>query len=239
MRRFVAVLLAFATAVVLGCATPAPASAPPQAPDGMGGIGIRVDVGAMLGQTISAETVFFARLDAPSGAPEATRLYASNFRRDGRVYLLGVPPGRYAAVAALRSELVLTTKDSRLAYFPQSLIDLTEVSIIPGAVAYAGSHVIGIGMPGVCASDSDAAQLRHAEMLGPGVPKCGLMRIVLHDLATSPLMVVNGSVFTLGDKVYHHRASLRESNRQAADQDEFIARARQDLAATGWTIGTR
>jgi hypothetical protein len=89
MRRFVVVLLAcFAAAMVLGCATPPQPSAPPQAADGMGGIGIRVDVGAMLGQTLSAETVFFARLDAPSGVPEASRLYASNFRRDGRVYLL-------------------------------------------------------------------------------------------------------------------------------------------------------
>lgn len=200
---------------------------------------MRVNVGALLAQAVAADTVFFARLDAPAGAGEGERLYASNFHREGHVYLLGVPPGRYVAVAALRTESLLGAKDSRFAYFPQSLIDLTEVSVVAGEVSYAGSYVVGIGMPGVCPADADAAQLRHAEMLGPGVPKCGLVRMMLHEMASHPVAVVNGSAFTLGDTVYHHRASLREARRPAADRDEFVARARQDLDAAGWTIGTR
>lgn len=238
MRLAAALLAASLVALLTGCATTPPApEAPPPADGDTGGIVLQVDVSALIGASIAAERIFFVRLDGEA-APDPRPLLVSNFRRDGRVYLLAVPPGRYAAVAALRNETTFGTTDSRFAYFPQALIDRTETTVLAGTLASAGRHAVGLTMPGVCPDSADAAQLRHAEMLAPGVPKCGFLKIVLHDIATRPMMFANGVAVPMGNSVYHHRALPREGAPAAAG-DDLLEQARHDLQGSGWTVPAR
>jgi hypothetical protein len=220
-----------------GCASPAPDRPVAASAEGSG-IGVHVRIVPALGPAMDAQAVFFVGL-GPDLKPTGDKLYISNFSRDGRAYLLDVPEGRYAAVAGTFSQTFLGSKDTRIIYFPQSVLDRSASTTRSGAISYAGSYVIGITMPGVCPSDSDAAQLRYAELIAPGVPKCGLVNIALHQIATQPMIFVNSQFFPVGDSIYHHRGSLRDAARGMADESDFRSKAGADLGNTGWLIAPR
>lgn len=223
--------------ILCACAAPPVAKRPPEASEGAG-VGIDVKIAALVFPAAEAQTVYFVRL-SDDGKPLDDTLYASNYFLGGRAYLLGVPPGQYAAIAAVYSQTVLATTDNRVAYFPQPLIDMSIVSSKAGEVAYAGTYVVSITMPGVCPPDADEAQLRYAELMAPGVPKCGLLRILLHDLATRPTIIINSQVYLGGDSTYHHRGTVREAKHSATDGSDFFAKAREDLRDTAWVTPSK
>lgn len=213
---------------------------PPAPLQGQGGVGIEVRVRPPLapGSANAAERAYFVRLDEGDESKDGA-LYPSNFHRDGRVYLLNAEPGRYAVVAVGFRVQVLATESSYYVYFPGALIDATETVVEAGALAHAGRHDID-SASGVCPEDADAAQLRYAERIAPGVPKCGVLRLLLHQLAANPVVVFNGQVFSMGPSVHHLRGVPRESVRDDRAKQEFLHHAAEDLAATGWTqAGTR
>lgn len=213
---------------LLGCAT-MPSTPVPAAQPESGGIGIAVRLAPPLGPARDGEAVYFVRLDA-AGQPADRTIQLSNVSRDGRLYLLNVPPGRYAAVAAHFTTMGTTY----VTYLSQAAIAQTTVEVTAGGFVHAGRLSLDMGMF-VCPDSADEAQLRWAEAIAPGVPKCGLVRILLHEIGTHPIMVVGGSAFTLGPSTYHYRGVLREATRSEADLLTLAASAREDLKDGGWS----
>lgn len=197
-------------------------------------MGLSVQIRPPLGAAYSAEKVYFVRTDA-QGEPELGTIYASNFRRGERVYLLNMPPGRYAAVAAMFSVRVLGSASDYITYLPRPVIEQSGVDATVGRVAFSGRFVVDVGI-GVCPEKADPWQLRIAEVVAPGVPKCGLLKIVLHEIASKPVVVVGGSAFLLGPSTYHYRGIAREAQQDAQARGQFIEAAREDLRDSGWQL---
>ncbi len=88
-------------------------------------------------------------------------VYPSEGVVDGKAFLSDVPPGRYTAVAAMvRHE----NSSPIFFYFPAEAVDLTEVAVVPGQVAYMGYYEIKAG------GRFDPLQQRYREMLSRGEP---------------------------------------------------------------------
>jgi hypothetical protein len=86
----------------------------------------------------------------------------------------------------------------------------------------------------VCPDSADEAQLRWAEAIAPGVPKCGLFKTLLHEIASHPIMVVGGSAYTLGPSTFHYRGVLRDAARGEPELKALAEKAREDLKDPGW-----
>ena len=100
-------------------------------------------------------------------------------------------------------------------------------------VSYAGRHLPGTGA-GVCADKADALQARAAEAISPAAAKCGLTGMVLHEIASRPVVIVGGSAFALGRSTCHLRAIARTASNEAGDRRAFFTSAQQDLDSAGW-----
>ena len=186
----------------------------------------------MVGRAYSAELVYFARIDA-SGQLDLSTLYASNFRGGDRVYLLNVPPGRYAALAAVFRVGFIGPASTYVTYFPSPVIEKSTVEGVERQVSYAGRYVLGTGI-GVCGDTADPLQARVAEAISPGPAKCGLTGMVLHALASKPVVIIGGSAFALGPSTYHYRGIERMSSNEEGDRRAFFNGARQELGSAGW-----
>ncbi len=180
-------------------------------PDSSGiGISVVLRPPSRLG-SYDAQVVYFARLDAERDIRQAS-VIPSDYAKDGRVYLLNVPPGEYVAVAASSEYFSLFPAGSYhyTAYFSKELVELTRVSIENGQLAFAGSYVVdeSIGL-----KKADSVQLHYGEIIAPGAVKSGCFQ-------------VPGSS--------HYRGSLHEARRDDGAKAEFLNKAREDLAKGGW-----
>jgi hypothetical protein len=95
-----------------------------------------------------------------------------------------------------------------------------------GRAPYLGTDT-AITTDGVCPDSADAQQLRYAEAIEPGTPKCGLFKMLLHRIAS-------------GETAYPTSADLPLPRRQfqslagAAEAATFREAARSDLIGAGW-----
>jgi hypothetical protein len=168
----------------------------------------------------------------------------SNHSRDGRVYLLNVPPGDYVAVAAFTAKRppsapdygrLCTTSEIASAqacyeyysYFPKDLIELTRVSVGRGQFAFAGSYVID-NTPGL--GNADPVQLHYAEVIAPGVRNMGPGETI-REAAVEALAKRRD----FPGHAFHYRGSVHEAGRDDNARSEFLVKARQDLTEGGWS----
>lgn len=212
------------------CSTTSPRPPPVQDKDAAA-IGIQVSMRPLLGTPYVAQTVYFARLDDNLALLDVR---ASNFQKDGRVYLLNAPPGRYQPVAAVYKVGFIGPENSYVAYFQQEMLHAGSTVVAAGRLGFAGRHMVKLEM-GLCSKDADLVQLRYAAILAPGVPKCGLLSMLAYELATNT-QVIGGQLMQTGATTYHYRGTWAETRREPADEEEFRSQAQGDLQAIGWNL---
>lgn len=189
-------------------------------------IGIQVETQAPVGIfSNKPDRVFFVRIDS-EGDITQSQVIPSNFAKDGRIYLLNAKPGKYAAVAAFRSQAgspfapaprpgvsvsVSVGKTGYTTYFSKELIEATKVDVASSEVAFMGSYVVkqSVGL-----KDAEPIQNHYAELLAPGSSKSGFGHLLSGD--------------------YHYRGMMGEAKRDNDAKTEFLRKSKDDLAEGGW-----
>lgn len=182
---------------------------------------------------LKAAETFFVRVDDNGDPYSATSLIPSNHEgHDGRVYLLNVPAGRYAAVAfRTRGGNPFLPADKQWIFFEEPLIDQTVIQVTPGGFAFAGEYTVG-GTPWRKNAESmdedalyaaDAAQVHYLDLMFPDArEKSTLARIY----GASPVYLGN-------------YLPSRSGGSAAEAEEKFWAAARRarDLDAAWWPRG--
>lgn len=214
-----------------GCASrpevPTPASAQ------SAGVGLELTVRLHGLVSYRADAVFFER-SCEDGQAECTQpLIDSSYGKDGRVYLLNAAPGDYRAVAAMFQTGMPGDSSLYFVYFPRALAEATRVRVNAGELAFAGSHHLSAVL-GLCPDSAEPEQLRYAEAIEPGTPKCGLLKMLLHRIASGDYIFIGGTAYPTGSQTYHYRGSSFQSQNGAAEASLFRESARSDLSSAGW-----
>jgi hypothetical protein len=217
--------------VVLVACESLPNAPDPSAKPGQGAIGIEVGIRPPLPiGTYATQQVYFARI-GEQDEPVLDSLYVTTFFNEGRAYALNVPPGRYAAVAGVFKVM----GDTYISYFPRTVVNRTISLASEGKLAFAGRYVLDSNV-GVCPDKADELQIRIAEVLSPGVPKCGLLRMAIHETFKQGFIVIQGTAIALGPSTVHYGGVLREAHRDDAAARTFHDAARKDLQGRGWDM---
>lgn len=209
--------------LIAGCASmPVPKMADPQTAV----VGIQIETQVPIGIfSQKPDVVYFVKIDN-EGDITQNQVIPSNFAKDGRIYLLNARPGKYAAVAAFRSQAgspftpapqpgvnvsVSIGKTGYTTYFSKELIEATKVDVGPGEVVFMGSYIVkqSVGL-----TDAEPIQSHYANLLAPGSSKSGFGHLLSGD--------------------YHYRGAVGEAKRDNDARTEFIKKARDDLAEGGW-----
>lgn|SRR5204862_1242452 len=151
-------------------------------------------------------TVFFARIE-DDGEIAQDQVIESNFARRGRVYLLNAAPGKYVAVASVRSDQY----GRYLTLFSKELIESTRVEVVPGKLAFMGSYFVR-EPPGM--GSAEPIQKHYAELLAPGLPESWAKQFMF--------------------LTYLYRGRMQKRRRDEAAEAEFLAESREDFAGSGW-----
>jgi hypothetical protein len=235
---------------LVGCAsTPTPLPAPHGAD--AAALTIRVDLRLPLQAWLDsadavATTVYFVKDCPPSDPPCDEKLIPSNHENHGRVYLLNAEPGEYRPVAAAYQSAVYYVVGSahvvNVVYFPDDLVSNAGVQVQAGRMSDAGHYRVH-AVHEVCATTADPGQLRYAELMEPGVRKCGLLGILTDSLRhplrglTSPLVIGN-KAYPAGTGANHFRGVSHETLRGAPDA-QALGEARRELEGAGWSFEGR
>ena len=215
-----------------GCASqPLPA---PQTAQGTA-LGMQMKVRLYGVTSYRVDALYFLRDCSDADRACDAALITSSYATEGRVYLLNAEPGSYRAVAAMFRSGLAGDPSLYFVYFPQALVEATRVSLQPGRFAYAGSYLLDASR-GVCPETADTDQLRYAEMLEAGTPKCGFWKPLLHTLATGDYIFLAGTAYPVGTQTFHHRGSDFQRFGDPAAAAAFGEAARSDLGAAGWSL---
>lgn len=171
------------------------------------GLGIQVTFKGPVGIfSNSPNQVYFAKVDLDGGILQQF-VIRSDYVKGGRAYLLNAPPGTYAAVAAFFSR----GRKSSTTYFSQDLAEQTKVTIGLNDFVFMGSYVVdeSIGLAG-----ADAVQMHYQNIIAPGAITVGFLHLI--------------------DGVHHYRGTLIERKNDEQTRNEFIRKAKEDLAGSGW-----
>ncbi len=194
------------------------------------GVGLSVKLrGPAHFPTYKARSVYFAKVDDINIKKDA--VYESNFSKDGRVYLLNASPGEYVAVAASYS--MLLSPDLYITYFPKELVNLTRVRVDDGAFVYAGNYHVAMNV-GICEEKADEIQIYYAEKFAPGQPKCGMVKMLTHELNTRSIVFIGSHAYSFDATKYHYRGALLKADHESSDKVEFMRKAQEDLSGGGW-----
>ena len=233
--------------LLLGCAsTPSPLPVPHGV--AAAAIMIRVDLRLPLQAWLNSEdavatTVYFVKDCPPSDSPCDEKLIPSNHESQGRVYLLDAEPGEYRPVAAAYKTAVYYGIGSvhyvNIVYLPDALVSNTGVQVEAGRVSDAGYYRVH-AVHEVCATTADPGQLRYAELMDPGVSKCGLLN-TLFDSLRHPLrgftstLVIGGKAYPAATGANHFSGVSYETLRGAPDA-EALEEAYKELEKAGWSF---
>jgi uncharacterized protein len=195
----------------------------PQRPEAAG-LAIDVDVEAPVGLfTSEAQIVYFVRLDGAEGLQRSAVLQ-STMAIDGRAYLLNVPAGEYAAVAAAETKdrakapptagLSIELPDSTRSatFFSDELVEATRVTVAPGHFAFMGRLVVDTS---VGLEDADSTQLHYLGLLAPGAAKSTI-----------------GQIFS--PESYQYLGTIGKLQRDPATLSSLRRDAARDLSGGGW-----
>ncbi len=176
------------------------------------GIGISVALRDRFGNW-DAQEVYFAKLGTEHDIRQAS-VIRSNYAKDGRVYLLNVPPGDYVAVAAFAEFWPgpYFGPGEWTTYFSKEIVEMTLVSVGKGQFAFAGSYVVDQSRG---LKEADPIQLHYEEIVDQARLKAFYFQCCPGGL--------------------HYRGSLHESKRDDVTKNEFLNKAREDLAEGGWS----
>lgn len=214
-----------AIAVALsGCVTPLPV--PKLDAEKNSGIGISVALRPPIPLfSQEPQIVYFVKLDNESELRQPV-VIRSSYSKDGRVYLLNVPSGDYAAIAAFFYRPVpapmpgfpppphaLGGRLGFVTYFPEEMVKQTRVRLERGQFAFAGNYVVDQSF---CCKNADPIQRHYA--------------VVLSWRTTSDWRDPE-RIYSI-DMTYS--GSIREAKRDAASAAFFFGRAKDDLAEGGW-----
>jgi hypothetical protein len=215
--------------ILAGCATTPEPQLPALQPDKAAiGIAIQMRPPLPLGVFDTAGVYFAGAND--DGEPDLSKLYATHLASGGRAYALSVPPGRYVAVAAIFKPAL--TGAQYIVYLPHDLVVESATQADAGRLTFAGRYLVDTTI-GVCPGKADPLELRIAEAVSPGVPKCGLLLMAIHETLSNPVVVVGGSAFPL-TATYHYGGLSREAHRDDDSRRAFGQAAKADLRGTGW-----
>ena len=228
--------LALVLMLLAGCASQSvPVPRPESAQSAGLGLELKIRVSGLA--SYRADGAFFVRsCPADAGSACEERLTGSNYGKDGRLYLLNAEPGEYRAVAALFRSGAPGDHNLYFAYFPAAMAEAATVQVRPGQIAYAGSYRLSAS-PGLCPEQAEPAQLKYAEMLEPGTPKCGLLKILRHQLVTGEYQLIGGTAYPVGSQTFHYRGTAFERRAGPSDAEQFRNAASGDLSGAGWAIG--
>ena len=216
-----------AIAVLSACAGQLPAPTPQDGASA--GIGILVKTRAPI-KLFSAkvDSVMFVRLEGNDRSQYiSTQPIASNYNKDGYIYLLNAPPGRYAAVATFRSQASAPTAPAGgggvtvtvnpgdtdyTTYFSRDLVKATEVTVEPGRIVFMGEFIVDTSTK---FENADDVQSHYFRLISPGVEDrnkfLGLMS---------------------GD--YHYTGTLYKVNQNEEVRERFLATTKENLGEAGW-----
>lgn len=165
----------------------------------------------------TVEHVYF--MTEPSNANFGQYLYRSNYSKDGRVYLLNVPPGSYVAVAAAYSIPMLPPMSkSETTLFSKELAERTRTSVAENEFAAMGSYTVE--QSSFLFHSKDALQNQVFELLQArwkGEQEAGVGTLSHKLMLGAPLESTNG----------------------AAAREAFRRKAKTDLAGSSWTARIR
>lgn len=166
-----------------------------------------------------AQVVYFVRLDGAEGL-QRSAVIPSTLATGGRAYLLNVPAGEYAAVAARAGTatpggITLGTPDMNrtLTVFSSEIVEGTRVSVEPGRFAFMGRLDVDSS---VGFDEADPTQLYYLDVLAPGAAKS-----------------TGGQILSVGDNQYP--GTLGELQRDEATLSALRESAAEDIADSGWT----
>jgi hypothetical protein len=210
---------------LLGCATtlPPPKPADPQ----RSAIGISADMRA-LGFHYSCDQVYFIKVDEGEDLYTQGTLIQSNYTKGGQIYLLNAKPGRYAVVAIVDFKKMIIPASSApssgfsisftprsdysyTTFLPKNVIKLTEVTVAPGTIAFAGKYVVNANMG---FEDADDAQLHYFQLVAPGAK-------------------IDFISMGFSGRIYY-RGSLHMEHRDKQAENEFLNNALENLKNTAW-----
>lgn len=214
MTRIGNALVVFAAIGLYGCATVP--TVPTPSDSRRAGIGISITIRAPAAIfTVSAARIYFVRVEGGPDTYLQENLLVSNYAHGGYVYLLDIPPGRYVAVAAGSPSSATGQRGESVTVFARDVIKLTDTTVAPGSVTFAGEYVLDTA-GGLKAADD--AQLHYLSLFEPGAR------------TISPIM---------RSGKFYYAGSLRESKRDPDSQRRFLSKALEDLESGGWTAAVR
>jgi hypothetical protein len=212
----------FIALILGGCATtqPIPELSQPQS----SGLGIEVTLKGLLGISAKPDQVYFAKVDGEDGFLQQ-QIIRSNYSKDGRAYLLNARPGTYAAVAVFFARAgapagppsrgfsisVGTGRSGYTTYLSKENVEGTKVTVRENDFVFMGSYVVdqSVGLEG-----ADGVQVHYKNVIAPGASTNIL------------LMGLSGDV--------HYRGTLIERKNDEMSRNEFLLRAKEDLAGSAW-----
>ena len=235
--------------ILVGCASTPPLPAPHGV--NAAALTIRVDLRLPLQDWLKsadavATAVYFVKDCPPSDPPCDDRLIPSNHESRGRVYLLNAEPGEYRPVAAAYQSDVYYVIGAahvvNVVYFPDALVSSSGVQVQAGRLSDAGYHRVH-AVQEVCATTADPGQLRYAELMEPGVRKCGLLGILTDSMRRSLRSVTNPLV--IGNKAYpagtgaNHFCGVSYETLRVAPDAQALEESRKELEGAGWSFEGR
>jgi hypothetical protein len=186
--------------------------------------GLAIDVSlktplGMFGIMFEPEQIYFAKIDGEGGLLQQ-KIIRSNYIKDGRAYLLNVRPGIYVAVAEFHQ---LTPRHQETeaplrytTYFSKELVEQTRVTVREGDFVFIGSYVVNVsgGFNG-----ADEVQTHYKNVIAPNANTSGF------------------GYFIGGD--YQYCGTLLERKIDEQTHNEFVRKAKEDLAGSGWQTRIR
>lgn len=129
--------------------------------------------------------IYFIRLeDGASDSYIKHSVIASNYSKDGYIYLLNVPPGRYAAVASYTRVPTTDYNYNYSTYYSRELVKLTEIEVKSGEIAFMGRFLINQAMTNSLAATlvpveglqgAEDVQLHYFRLISPGAENRDLL----------------------------------------------------------------
>ncbi len=204
----------FVIAALSACAIQLPAPTPQDGASA--GIGVLVKTRAPIKLfSNKVDSVKFVRLEGNDRSQYiSTQPIASNYNKDGYIYLLNAPPGRYAAVAASDIQSHAEGNQRFSTYFSRDLVKATEVTVEPGRIVFMGEFIVDTS---TSFEDADDVQSHYLRLISPGVEGRSTFW---------------GSM--MGDN--HYTGTLHEVNQDEEARDRFLATTRENLGEVGWLV---
>jgi hypothetical protein len=203
----------FAITALSACAIQLPVPIPLDGASSAG-IGVLVKTRAPIKLfSMKVDNVMFVRLEGNDRWQYiSTHPITSNYNKDGYVYLLNAPPGRYAAVATLELQSQGGGVQRFSTYFSRDLVKATEVILEPGRIVFMGEFVVDTS---TSFKDADDVQSHYLKLISPDVEGRSTFW---------------GSM--MGDN--HFTGTLHEVNKNEEAHEKFLATTRENLGEVGW-----